>query len=61
MLAVDVPTEGDYFEHNGRKFYFWETTAMGWLPGMLPPDMNNTDYWTIILDYEFQADPTRNY
>ena len=61
MLAVDVPTEGDYFEHNGRKFYFWETTAMGWLPGMLPPDMNNTDYWTIILDYEFQADPSRDY
>ena len=61
MLAVDVPTEGDYFIHNGRKFYFWETTATGWLPGMLPPDMNNTDYWTIILDYEFQTDPTRDY
>ena len=61
MLAVDVPTEGDYFMHKGRKFYFWETTATGWLPGMLPPDMNNTDYWTIILDYEFQTDPTRNY
>ena len=61
MLAVDVPTEGDYFEHKGRKFYFWETTATGWLPGMLPPDMSNVDYWTIILDYEFQTDPTRNY
>ena len=61
MLAVDVPTEGDYFMHKGRMFYFWETTATGWLPGMLPPDMNNTDYWTIILDYEFQTDPTRNY
>ncbi|MBK5277836.1 MAG: hypothetical protein JJE09_03125 [Bacteroidia bacterium] len=61
MLAVSVPTEGDYFIHKGRKFYFWETTATGWLPGMLPPDMNNTDYWTIILDYEFQTDPTRNY
>lgn len=61
MLAVNVPTEGDYFLHKGTKFYFWETTATGWLPGMLPPDMNNTDYWTIILDYEFQTDPTRNY
>lgn len=61
MLAVDVPAEGDYFIHKGRKFYFWETTATGWLPGMLPPDMNNIDYWTIILDYEFQADPTRTY
>jgi hypothetical protein len=61
MLAVDIPTTGDYFIHKGRKFYFWETTARGWLPGMLPPDMNNPDYWTIILDYEFQADPTRTY
>ncbi len=61
MLAVDVPTQGDYFIHKGRKFYFWETTSPGWMPGMLPPDMPNTDYWTIILDYEFQADPTRSY
>jgi len=61
MLAIDVPAEGDYFIHKARKFYFWETTATGWLPGMLPPDLNNIDYWTIILDYEFQADPTRTY
>jgi hypothetical protein len=61
MLAVDIPTTGDFFIHKGRKFYFWETTAKGWLPGMLPPDMNNPDYWTIILDYEFQADPSRTY
>lgn len=61
MLALDIPTEGDYFVHKGRKFYFWETTANGWLPGMLPPEMNNIDYWTIILDYEFQTDATRNY
>ena len=61
MLALDVPTEGDYFIHKGRKFYFWETTAAGWLPGMLPPEMSNLDYWTIILDYEYQADLTRAY
>jgi hypothetical protein len=61
MLALDIPTEGDYFIHKGRKFYFWETTATGWLPGMLPPEMNNPDYWTIILDYEYEADPARAY
>ena len=22
-------------------------------PGMLPPDMNNKDYWSVALDYEF--------
>jgi hypothetical protein len=61
MLAVDIPTQGDYFIHKGRKFYFWETTSTGWAPGMLPPEMNNIDYWTIILDYEFETDPTRAY
>ena len=61
MLAVDIPSEGDFLIHKGRKFYFWETTSTGWMPGMLPPDMANKDYWTIILDYEFQADPTRTY
>ncbi|HNP78626.1 MAG: hypothetical protein U0289_10015 [Cyclobacteriaceae bacterium] len=61
MLAIDLPSEGDYFVHKGRKFFYWETTATGWMPGMLPPDMNNPDYWTIILDHEFQADPTRSY
>ena len=61
MLAIDIPTEGDFFEHKGRKFYFWETTATGWMPGMLPPEMSNKDYWTIILDHEYEADPTRSY
>ncbi len=61
MLAVDIPTEGDFFVHKGRKFYFWETTATGWMAGMLPPDMNNKEYWTIILDHEYEADPTRSY
>jgi hypothetical protein len=61
MLAVDIPSQGDYFIHKGRKFYFWETTSTGWAPGMLPPEMNNIDYWTIILDYEFETDPTRAY
>jgi hypothetical protein len=26
---------------------------VGWLAGMLPPDMNNKDYWSVALDYEF--------
>lgn len=61
MLAVDLPSQGDYFVHKGRKFYFWETTSTGWMPGMLPPGMNNPDYWTVILDYEYQANPARYY
>lgn len=54
MLALDIPSSGDDFEYKGKKYAYWETTNTGWLPGMLPPDMNNKDYWSVILDYEFQ-------
>ena len=50
MLALDLPTSGDYIMHKGKRYAFWETTNVGWLPGMLPPDMNNTAYWNVILD-----------
>lgn len=53
MIAVDIPATGDYIEYKGRRFYFWETTNVGWLPGMLPPDSNNVNYWEISLDHEY--------
>jgi hypothetical protein len=52
MLALDVTSSGDDFEYKGRTYAFWETTNVGWLAGMLPPDMNNKDYWSVALDYE---------
>lgn len=53
MIAVDVPSTGDFINHRGSRFYFWETTNTGWQPGMLPPDTNNISYWEIALDYEY--------
>jgi hypothetical protein len=50
MLALDISTSGDVLEYHGKRYAFWETTNVGWLPGMLPPDMNNTKYWNVILD-----------
>ncbi len=52
MLALDVASSGDDFEYKGKKYAYWETTNVGWLAGMLPPDMNNKDYWSVALDYE---------
>jgi hypothetical protein len=52
-LALDVASSGDDFEYKGRQYAYWETTNVGWLAGMLPPDMNNKDYWSVALDYEF--------
>ncbi|MEP2670774.1 MAG: hypothetical protein ABJH04_17345 [Cyclobacteriaceae bacterium] len=55
MIAVDLPASGDHIIHKGKRFYFWETTNTGWLPGMLPPDTNNIAYWKITLDHEYQT------
>lgn len=49
MLALNIPAQGDHLLHGGKKYYFWETTAIGWPIGMLPPDSNNIDYWEIAL------------
>lgn len=53
MLALNIPAAGEYIEHKGRKFYFWETTSVGWEAGMIAPDMKNLNYWNIALDYEY--------
>jgi hypothetical protein len=53
MLALEIPSSGEFLLHKGRKFYFWETTNTGWEPGMIAPDMKNKNYWNIALDYEY--------
>jgi len=60
MIAIELPASGDHIIHKGKKFYFWETTNTGWLPGMLPPDTNNIAYWNITLDHEYQTIASRS-
>jgi len=52
MLALNIPSGGDFLLYKGVRFYFWETTASGWQPGMLPPETGNKNYWEIALTYE---------
>ena len=49
MIALNIPTQGDYIEHRGVRYYYWETTAVGWPAGMLPPSVSNSDYWEVAL------------
>ncbi|MCV9388206.1 hypothetical protein [Reichenbachiella ulvae] len=49
MLAVNTTATGDYYMYQHKKYYFWETTGKGWQIGMLPPDMQNINYWKIAL------------
>jgi len=38
-IAGDPGLGGTYYEQNGRRYYYTETTAPGWGIGELPPDM----------------------
>ncbi|MEP1034156.1 hypothetical protein [Ekhidna sp.] len=49
MLALNIPASGDHLKHQGKNYYFWETTGKGWPIGMLPPNSNNINYWKIAL------------
>ncbi len=51
MLLLDVGGNGGaYLKKNGKRYYFWETTATGWMSGQMPPDMGNLESWEVILD-----------
>jgi len=49
MLALNISASGASITLGRKNYYFWETTATGWPVGMLPPDMQNLDYWQIAL------------
>ena len=52
MLALNIPAAGEYLTIAGEKYYFWETTATGWEPGIIPPGMGNKKYWNVALKHE---------
>lgn len=49
MIGINIPTYGKYKLINGKKYYFWETTANGWSVGVLPPDNWNISKWYLAL------------
>ena len=49
MIGINLPTYGKYKLINGKKYYFWETTAKGFTVGVLPPDSWNISKWFLAL------------
>lgn len=49
VLGINLPAlHGDYLTYKGKKYFFWETTAKGFAPGILPNEFKN-DTWSIAL------------
>ena len=40
---------GKYVTHNKKRYYLWETTAIGWKPGMLNPKFANLNNFRVEL------------
>jgi len=49
LIGVELPAYGTYKEHQGKKYYVWETTATGWDIGAIDPSMRKLSYWNVIL------------
>ncbi len=49
ILGINLPYQGKYKVHNGKKYYVWETTSIGFTPGIIPPHQANMNLWNIHL------------
>ncbi len=38
MIGLHLPAYGDHIIHNGKKYFLWETTQVGWTLGMVSPE-----------------------
>ncbi|MFH0913728.1 MAG: hypothetical protein V1849_00365 [Chloroflexota bacterium] len=41
-IALSPPFSGSYYEHQGKKYFYVETTAEGWQIGRIPPEITDT-------------------
>jgi hypothetical protein len=49
IIAVNLPSQGRYKTHLGKRYYTWETTSLNWQLGDLPPSTSRMNYWYVAL------------
>lgn len=49
ILGINLPYTGNYKEYHGKKYFTWETTATGCMPGYLSQEWSDMNQWTIDL------------
>ncbi len=48
-IHLNVDDTDAYLEHEGKRYYMWETTEPGYKPGELLPGFGYTEYWKVVL------------
>lgn len=49
VIGVSGNYSGDFVKNKGIKYYAWETTNTGFVPGALSNECNNMRYWFVAL------------
>lgn len=49
LIGVNLPYPGINYKEDSRQYVLWETTATGFKPGLLPPELSDTRHWNITL------------
>lgn len=49
ILGISGNYRGKYLTFNGLNYYVWETTATGFVPGVLSDECGNMRYWYVAL------------
>lgn len=49
ILGINLPCTGSFKEFNGKKYYTWETTAAGCIPGYISQEWSDMNQWSINL------------
>ena len=68
MLGVALNSSGNYKKHNGKKYYFVETTYPGWDIGDIDPEMDDLSFWYVDdldsdrmkIDYKYSNEDELN-
>jgi hypothetical protein len=49
ILGIDLPIKGKYVRDSKHNYLVWETTAPGFKPGELSPEISDMDKWLIAI------------
>ncbi|MEM6298812.1 MAG: hypothetical protein AAF740_09015 [Bacteroidota bacterium] len=49
ILGISLPGVGKSVSYYNTRYLAWETTAIGWKAGQLPPEFGNINYWEVVL------------
>ncbi len=49
ILGISLPGIGKSVSYYSTRYLAWETTAIGWKAGQLPPEFGNINYWEVVL------------